>query len=1102
MYSQYELEQFWNSCCKDSQDNFNDLKQISFTPFIGAGMSVPFGYKTWVGFLKEVIAMIPDAQQKKTYFGMLKKREFLRLASDINEYFNNGIIEVVRKKFKTTIMQYPKDNYVKLFQDMGVKEFLTTNYDEVIEKNLDIDNLQIYLPSSNSTIKDICETNRRGVPYLIKLHGSYNKADSIILTEEQYQQNYQNEGAKLPEILSFLWSNKVFLFLGCGLEKDYLIDRIVHMAKNTSSIWHYAILEMPSSHKKCEEKEIELMRMKIRPIWYPKGKHCAVYTILHMLSKKSPKTDEKSMKKIQEREEYIQNFECYVDAIAKQSFDRTIQYKICKAILAQAIEEKDITLEELSSKVVSSSRKCVLKIEGDPGTGKSTLSSLIYLEISKKYMEVYPALIDLHYYDDKIHEDALIDLKEHLDIIDCMQNQVKRVLLFIDGLNIYKRSNDVLEEEVYKRLNEWKGSGKIQFCYSIGRMNPNQFPPFILDHNIQRLPGITSKTIDNTIVLKPVGVSSLEFQALLENMLEYYGVWTEGMRTKSKRSERESIRDKFATCCKRASGNHIEFRTVNFLLTSYSSYGDMIYKTPIGLLFYNFYLNSSKNDSLYETAKYVANFMLNKHDIEPLKTHYVVYKSDSIRDFFFAYYYVESFRIGAIQELKIFDCIFTPCINRFTVDLIIRDADIERSVVRNMIKCFDELSLKQKNQVVYFLGRVKTEDVKNKAIIFLKDLYSTERSCYEQSAGKRDNVMFLRTIGVSLLYLGSFGHENDFYHLVIYNKEMREVNRNFHIAYYTTESYKVGDDIELDSARACTSENIQVLYRFLHHSIVRADEQNTQTLNIITLCNLAIYNHYNNDVNSKKNINSVQLSKLLEKLKKDSSITNRVVKEFILNTSDYILSRNVYALTFEEIYHLKVTPRAGWTRPGREIDKKQQPESVADHSWACCLMAQILLTERMRDCDFMSEEECSQFESVYSKKHIISLLLVHDLSEAYTGDIPTDQKTKKNRDDEAKYINRISALDSFPFFHSFRDITNLWNEYEQKETYNARIANDIDKLEPLIQLYIYRKLLPPSSAQKVKESWMEDVDISLKTKFGREVYEFLVRFLLGIEFSK
>lgn len=78
---------------------------------------------------------------------------------------------------------------------------------------------------------------------------------------------------------------------------------------------------------------------------------------------------------------------------------------------------------------------------------------------------------------------------------------------------------------------------------------------------------------------------------------------------------------------------------------------------------------------------------------------------------------------------------------------------------------------------------------------------------------------------------------------------------------------------------------------------------------------------------------------------------------------------------------LKDTTRHCYTRQGRH-------ESVAEHSWMMTLMA-----------FFMKDE----FPEVDMDK-VIRMCMIHDLGEAFTGDIPSFDKTKENEEKEEKLL--------------------------------------------------------------------------------------------------
>lgn len=57
-YTKNELLNYWDKNGFECLEDINDLRKMTFVPFVGAGMSVPFGYRTWNEFLKKVTALI------------------------------------------------------------------------------------------------------------------------------------------------------------------------------------------------------------------------------------------------------------------------------------------------------------------------------------------------------------------------------------------------------------------------------------------------------------------------------------------------------------------------------------------------------------------------------------------------------------------------------------------------------------------------------------------------------------------------------------------------------------------------------------------------------------------------------------------------------------------------------------------------------------------------------------------------------------------------------------------------------------------------------------------------------------------------------------
>lgn len=129
---------------------------------------------------------------------------------------------------------------------------------------------------------------------------------------------------------------------------------------------------------------------------------------------------------------------------------------------------------------------------------------------------------------------------------------------------------------------------------------------------------------------------------------------------------------------------------------------------------------------------------------------------------------------------------------------------------------------------------------------------------------------------------------------------------------------------------------------------------------------------------------------------------------------------------------LKRELRHSWLSDGRQ-------ESVAEHTWRVALMAMAI------------EEYLPQ---KVNSERLLKMIIIHDLVEVYATDIPAfdtmnNIKVKEQkRQNEMKAIEKIRNLLGNDTGQQFYD---LWFEFEHKKTYEAKVANALDKLEAQIQ---------------------------------------------------
>ena len=112
-----------------------------------------------------------------------------------------------------------------------------------------------------------------------------------------------------------------------------------------------------------------------------------------------------------------------------------------------------------------------------------------------------------------------------------------------------------------------------------------------------------------------------------------------------------------------------------------------------------------------------------------------------------------------------------------------------------------------------------------------------------------------------------------------------------------------------------------------------------------------------------------------------------------------------------------------------------RPENDAEHSWHLALMGIALSEHANKPVDILK---------------VIKMVLIHDIVEIDSGDVFVYDKSKshKNTEEEFAAAKRIFGL--LPE-NQAKELIDLWKEFEDGETDDAKFAKSLDKLEPLLQ---------------------------------------------------
>lgn len=133
-------------------------------------------------------------------------------------------------------------------------------------------------------------------------------------------------------------------------------------------------------------------------------------------------------------------------------------------------------------------------------------------------------------------------------------------------------------------------------------------------------------------------------------------------------------------------------------------------------------------------------------------------------------------------------------------------------------------------------------------------------------------------------------------------------------------------------------------------------------------------------------------------------------------------------------YDLKDEVRTGWQL--REVDN---PESVAAHSWGISLLV-------VRFCPPNIDRE-----------RALEIAAVHDVAEAEIGDIATRAEEGAQTVAPEEKERREREAMAGPLAGLGEDVEAIWEEYEARETPEARFVKDMDLLDTCLQALVYER---------------------------------------------
>lgn len=741
--------------------------------------------------------------------------------------------------------------------------------------------------------------------------------------------------------------------------------------------------------------------------------------------------------------------------------------------------------KELADIVIDTQSKFPLYISGEIGTGKSSFLTLLYLSLKEWGKDIVPLYFDLHSFETQDKNIALQRFEEETNlfekIISCEKE--KYVILIIDGIDDCNRLTDDLGINwVSKQINTLNGSQNKKII-SLGLWGE--------DNAICDLLKLDDLHPTYTIILKRLNIF------VKNDYIEKF--------VKTQLYDEESIEEgisKIKDCVKKWHLEKVDFRLLCMILDSEKA---MLQKCGNYTTFLNQYCSKLlhyRNSELLRVAKeaFIYNeTCFNKGNYHWEKNSAIIFRHREICSFLTSYYYVNVLKGNAEDERKQIlrkKFVFSKESNAHIKNLITHDSSNQLIIYQTMKKSlsYSDISFDMKSQLCYILprvfGKIVDEDIKkvlqtekskiNKQLEEIDNETFKDYACIDKD---KELILLLRTIVCSLAICGEFEPLYDFIKKILSDRRYRHLNRQFYIDYYAN----ISNDVSLENITIAEAdkESFKTTLLQLRHQILRA--VNTKTFRNYNLFVLDVVTYFtivqecdNSDDKRLTDEQSDNAKILLNVLLRDDESLKRLKKVQELYDYLHLLELNIDKDSsigvLENLYSLKTRKRAGWETRGIK-----NGETIAGHIYGAYLLGLLYLPECKPD---FSDTDYGE----YCKEKVLNMILLHDIGESYTGDIVATQKTADEKFKEQQITRAIFMSSTYNEVSSLTYYKEIWDEFIKNSTINAKLAHEIDKIENLVQILIYRKAGENISDY---EQWKGYLRNRMITRLGKSIYDFI-----------
>ncbi|HEY5712621.1 MAG TPA: HD domain-containing protein [Allosphingosinicella sp.] len=392
----------------------------------------------------------------------------------------------------------------------------------------------------------------------------------------------------------------------------------------------------------------------------------------------------------------------------------------------------------------------------------------------------------------------------------------------------------------------------------------------------------------------------------------------------------------------------------------------------------------------------------------------------------------------------VFDNDVNSAIKHFMLDPL-----IEKTLLNSAKMLAEELDIDSLSFSLYLLGRITSPRNRAAAVSSLQTVRGVLESApptgsLEQK--RRDDLatryerLAMRSLYISLANHGD-QEATDTYISKLFADPLEDIlNRGFHLEYYgDRRSDDIGVDLQFSDDHQSWHRTSSYLMGHIRKCV---EERRLSPINQIRLVTYLSFIRARHEARLLPEQARTSTLALIESL-------DECCDRLDGNTPRYVdmIRRNLQHESFDTldfimtIYALKGGARAGW-KSRNILVHDRYGETVAAHSFGCALLAEFLIDPR------------DETWSGINVSHVRTLTLLHDIGEFSIGDYLPQDKSSVN---EAKEIDYISTMGCYNDLRDLAYVRDLFNEFEAQTTREARLARELDKMDALIQAYVYKE---------------------------------------------